>query len=219
MPPLTKTFLCFNGRSHPAEATESIGGRRQRSSEARPLSMAEGKRSWKHNSFQLLNTRRMFSRKPSCHFSIGVCVSLGVPAIYVEAPFRFSTNQFHHAADKELKADGITLFCTQVNRALSLQQQGNYADAAADFDAAIAEGPVNWQRLWHRATCLAELGKPYRASAQRGLRVCLSMAKREKPPPEVKSICGSAFEKRSFRPLVSLAFRSPEKLLACTFRT
>lgn len=78
------------------------------------------------------------------------------------------------------------------NRALSLQQLGRYADAASDFDAAVAEGPVSWQRLWHRAICLAELGEAFRPSAARDLRACVSMAKNDQPPPEVMriQICG-----------------------------
>ncbi|CAM9852486.1 unnamed protein product [Scytosiphon promiscuus] len=85
--------------------------------------------------------------------------------------------------------DGVSVVgaCHYASRALSLQQRGNHADAAADFDAAVAEGPISWQRLWHRATCLAELGKPYRASAKRDLRDCLSLAEEQEPPPEARN--------------------------------
>lgn len=71
-------------------------------------------------------------------------------------------------------------------RALSLQQLGRHADAASDFDAAIAEGPVSWQRLWHRAICLAELGEAFQLSAVMDLQACVSMAEKEEPPPEVR---------------------------------
>lgn len=69
-----------------------------------------------------------------------------------------------------------------------------YTDAAADFDAAIAEGPVSWQRLWHRATCLAELGEPYKALTTRDLKDCLSLAGREEPPPEVTRTGGTELD-------------------------
>ena len=74
------------------------------------------------------------------------------------------------------------------NRALSLQQLGRYADAANDFDEAVAEGPVSWQRLWHRAICLAELGETFRESAARDLRACLSMAKEEQIPEVLRTV-------------------------------
>ncbi|CAM9836181.1 unnamed protein product [Ectocarpus sp. 4 AP-2014] len=69
-------------------------------------------------------------------------------------------------------------------RALSLQQLGRHADAVTDFNVAISEGPVSWQRFWHRATCLIELGEAYRTSAARDLRACMSMAEKGEPPPE-----------------------------------
>ncbi|CAM9639293.1 unnamed protein product, partial [Ectocarpus fasciculatus] len=72
-------------------------------------------------------------------------------------------------------------------RALSLQQLGRHADAVTDFDVAISEGPVSWQRFWHRATCLVELGEAYRASAARDLRACMSMAEKGEPPPEIRN--------------------------------
>ncbi|CBN78486.1 conserved unknown protein [Ectocarpus siliculosus] len=72
-------------------------------------------------------------------------------------------------------------------RALSLQQLGRHADAVTDFDVAISEGPVSWQRFWHRATCLVGLGEAYRASAVRDLRACMSMAEKGEPPPEMRN--------------------------------
>lgn len=80
------------------------------------------------------------------------------------------------------------LFRIFLPRALSLQQLGRHADAASDFDAAIAEGPVSWQRLWHRAICLAELGETFRASAARDVQACVSMAKKDGPQPEVRAL-------------------------------
>lgn len=71
---------------------------------------------------------------------------------------------------------------TQFGRGLSLQQLGRYADAVEDFDSAIIEGPVSWQRLWHRATCLSELDDSFRTSAVTDLWACLSMIEDEGLP-------------------------------------
>ncbi|CAN0290663.1 unnamed protein product, partial [Ectocarpus sp. 12 AP-2014] len=72
-------------------------------------------------------------------------------------------------------------------RALSLQQLGRHADAVTDLNVAISEGPVSWQRFWHRATCLVELGEAYRTSAVRDLRACMSMAEKGEPLPEMRN--------------------------------